>query len=284
MDFNEQKRVFLDLLEKYPISVDGCINISNSVLVENNLDDRTFWETTCSSLAKDGVLIRFDDPIYASSRLSDVLYSNEKYNILSLIKDALLKYCLIYYSGEDGWRDDRLIRNSSYIKANSLKEAIENVSTDMEIIKSEVQKNFQHKFEIDIALFEKLKEDKNKVKNNARQEVYTFSGGNKPSGKLRIENEIISFTGMRSVILKYFFDLDDADYNHKTYNNFSDSSIHRQHTKRDKLKAIDSDNFTKNINGINDRVRRVSNFDIFERGETKKIEPNCYRLSNKIKK
>lgn len=106
---------------------------------------------------------------------------------------------------------------------------------------------------------------------------YQYNPYHIPTGKLKIKgfSEII-FTKIPAVIINYFYSIKNIDTNYKTYKDFN-SFVKPENTN------INSDEFSKKINEINNRVgKETKNLikEIIVKGENKKQEANIYKWND----
>lgn len=134
-------------------------------------------------------------------------------------------------------------------------------------------------------LLEKLDEFVTEKKD--KKEIYIFNDyEKKPSGKLTIGNYQVSFNKIPAVIIHYFYELSKITDEYKNYKDYNEFLIKERPSCEFSEKVADSDIFNKKINAINKKVYNNTKHmieNIFEKGKTKRREPNIYRWNKKVK-
>ncbi len=99
MEIGKQRQTFLNLLAALPSTEEGEVRISDKVLVEHGLGDRTFFEAVCPGLLKQGVLKKFNDPDAPISDFTAFCTEDSTYRHLMLARYPSLR-------GNNSWAND----------------------------------------------------------------------------------------------------------------------------------------------------------------------------------
>lgn len=93
MKIDEMKNSIVELLHvSFDTDKKEDVQISEAVLEENSLNERTFWEKVCPLLQREGVLKSFDDPDYILSDFNRNLLTTAEYKAESKNMDWLMNH------------------------------------------------------------------------------------------------------------------------------------------------------------------------------------------------